>query len=340
MRIDALQLPGHGGCNPYVDILRESLRDVGLNFDRPHRVGNTPRVALLHWTENFWLDSTSSARSGIRGSVIRRGMPAFLKVLHARGFKIVWFAHNSTPHDWNGSANEWFRRADGFFQHIDAVAHLTTASTHLPVFDRFRDLPQTVVRHPHYELVDRAIHAGQAAPIARLLMLGGASQPRKNAHAAFQTIRPIPNLRAVITGDLNSEYASRFESSPNVDLIPGILDESALFALFDGTTAVLLNQPRQLNSGCMFLGLSRGAPVICPDTPTNREVRSLVGSEWIRLFEPPLTSETLAALITDPIPAELPDLNPFNPSRLGTAFQHWLVGDLLLSNSSGRSREF
>lgn len=316
------------------------MRDNNFDFNHTHRIGNTPRIALLHWTENFWLDNTFSVWSGVRRSLNRRGVPAFFKVLRARGLKTVWFAHNSTPHDWNGSADEWFRRARAFYQHVDAVVHLTTASTHLPVFDRFRDLPQTVVRHPHYELIDPAIHAGQAAPIARLLMLGGASRPRKNARAAVQTMRDIPNLRAVITGDPHSELASGFESAPNVDLIPRILDESALFALFDGATAVLLNQPRQLNSGCMFLGLSRGAPVICPDTPTNREVRSLVGSEWIRLFKDPLTSETLAALITEPIPAELPDLSPFSPSRLGKAFRHWVEGDLVLSNSSGRSREF
>lgn len=337
-RIGAFQLPGHGGCNPYVDILREALRDRGFDFDRPHRFGNTPRIALLHWTENFWLDGTSSAWSGIRSSVIRRGLPVFLKMLRARGFTVVWFAHNSTPHDWCGSAEEWFDRAEAFYEHIDAVAHLTTASMHLPVFDRFRDFPRTVVRHPHYDLVDPAVHAGQAASITRLLMLGGASQPRKNAYDAARTIQNIPNLRVVITGDLKSELASAFEFMPWVDLVTGILDERALFALFDGATGVLLNQPSQLNSGCMFLGLSRGAPVICPDTPTNREVRSMVGSEWIRLFEAPLSSQKLAELISDPIPAELPDLNPFSPGLLGKAFRHW-VDDDLEPSSLGRNPE-
>jgi hypothetical protein len=193
-----------------------------------------------------------------------------------------------------------------------------------------------VVRHPHYDLVDPAVHAGKAGEIKRLLMLGGASQPRKNAYSAVHATRSIPNIRAVITGDLASEFGIGFAFQPNVELIDGILNEPSLFALFDGATAVLLNQPNQLNSGCMFLGLSRGAPVICPDTPANREIRSLVGSDWIRLFEHPLSSEKLAELIREPIPVTLPDLAPFNPGLLGRSFRQWVDQQLVPSNSGGR----
>jgi hypothetical protein len=259
-----------------------------------------------------------------------------LGTLRARGVKIIWFAHNQTPHDWNGSTEAWFRRADAFYEHVDAVVHLTNASSRLPVFERFQALPQTVVRHPHYDLVDPAVHAGKAGEIRRVLMLGGASQPRKNAYAAVHATRSIPNIRAVITGDLASDFATGFASQPNVELIDGVLSEPSLFALFDGATAVLLNQPNQLNSGCMFLGLSRGAPVICPDTPANREIRSLVGSDWIRLFEHPLSSEKLAELIREPIPVTLPDLAPFNPGSLGRSFRQWVDQQLVLSNSGGR----
>jgi hypothetical protein len=167
-------------------------------------------------------------------------------------------------------------------------------------------------------------------------MLGGASEPRKNAYAAAQAIRNVPNMRAVITGDLASAFATGFSSYPNVHLIGGILSEPALFDLFDGATSVLLNQPNQLNSGCMFLGLSRGAPVICPDTPANREIRSMVGPEWIRLFEYPLSSEGLAELVSEPIPVKLPDLAPFNPELMGRSFRQWVDHQLVLSNSGGR----
>lgn len=338
-RIKAFQLPGHGGENPYVDILRASLSDAGFDFDHPYDLGDGARVALLHWTENHWFVGASSARSRIRSSIVRRGLPPFLKTLRARGLKVVWFVHNSTPHDWPGSAEQWFQRAQGFYQHIDAVAHLTNASTRLPAFGRFQDLPHTVVRHPHYDLVDPATHAGRAGSIAKLLMLGGASQPRKNAYAATQAISGIPNIRAVITGNLDSKPASRFMSLPCVDLIDGILSETALFSLYDGSTAVLLNQPKQLNSGCMFLGLSRGAPVICPDTPVNREMRSLVGPEWIRLFEAPLSSDKLAELISHPIPVELPNLSTFSPGLLGRNFRQWVSEELMLPKSEHRSRE-
>lgn len=335
-RIIALQLPRRGGYNPYIDIVRGSLCDRGFDFDGLHIFGQAARIALLHWTENFWLDGTSGTWARSRQFAIRQALPIVFRTLRARGLRVVWFAHNSTPHDWNGSTDAWFRQANALYEQVDAIVHLTNASSLMPVFDRFRDLPQTVVRHPHYDLVDPAIHAGQAGQIRRLLMLGGASQPRKNANSAAQAILNVPNMRAVITGDLASDFATGFASNPNVHLIDGILGEPALFALFDGATSVLLNQPNQLNSGCMFLGLSRGAPVICPDTPANREIRSMVGPEWIRLFEYPLSSEELSELVREPIPVKLPDLAPFNPDLLGRSFRQWIDHQLIPSNSGGR----
>lgn len=334
-RITTFQLPGHGNYNPYVDILRESLCRAGFKFDRAHRLRKVPRIVLLHWAENFWVDDTLVGWRGRRRSAIRRVLPIVLKVLRARGSKIVWFAHNSIPHEWSGSADAWFDRAHEFYDHVDAAVHLTNASSRLPVFGRFHTLPQTVVRHPHYDLADPIAHARQAGEICRVLMLGAASQPRKNGYSAVQAMQDVPNLRAVITGDLGSDFAAGFAAYPNVDLIDGILSEESLFALFDGATAVLLNQPNQLNSGVMFLGLSRGAAVICPDSASNREIQSMVGSKWIRLFEHPLSSEVLRELVDEPIPAELPDLTPFSPDLLGTAFRQWVDQQLLQSSTSG-----
>lgn len=334
--VNAVQLPRAGGYNPYVDILRGSLCAAGFVFGGVHFFGQTPRIVLLHWTENFWFDGASSTWARSRRFAIRRALPLLLRTLRARGFKVVWFAHNQTPHDWTESTDAWFQRANALYEQVDAVVHLTNASSRLPAFDRFQALPQTVVRHPHYDLVDPAVHSGQAGEIRRLLMLGGASQPRKNARSAVQATRNIPDITAVITGDLASDFATGFASQPNLEMIDGILSEPSLFALFDGSTAVLLNQPNQLNSGCMFLGLSRGAPVICPDTPANREIRSLVGSGWIRLFEHPLSSEKLAELIREPVPVNLPDLAPFNPEVLGRSFRQWVDQQLILSDSGGR----
>lgn len=321
--IRAFQLPFRFRYNPYVSILRFALENANFEFDGIWPVRGLPRVILLHWQESHWVGNVESVRVQTSDLIIRNCLLNTLRTLRARGCVVVWFAHNAMPHDWLGSIDEWIHCSRKFFEQIDAVVHLTDASMSVPEFDHLLGIPRTVIRHPHYALVDRVIHARQAGEIQRVIMLGAASQPRKNAYAAAAAIQDVPNLRAVITGDLNSDYARGFAFYPKVDLLDGILGERSLFSLFDGGTAVLLNQVNQLNSGVTFLGLSRGAPVICPDTPTNREIRSMVGPEWIRLFEHPLTSEQLRELTCEPINSELPDLSPFDPDSLGRSFREW-----------------
>jgi hypothetical protein len=96
-RVIALQLPQAGGYNPYVDILRGSLCIGGFDFDGVHFFRQAPRVALLHWTETYWLDGTSSTWARTRRLARRRALPILLRTLRARGFKVVWFAHNASP---------------------------------------------------------------------------------------------------------------------------------------------------------------------------------------------------------------------------------------------------
>ena len=327
-RIRAAQIPHRGRYNPYVDILRGSLHNAGFDVDGISLFSDSPRVLLLHWTENNWVVNHGSGKLRACRLAKRVALLAMMKRLRARGCTVIWFAHNATPHDWDGSTESWIYQARQFFEQVDAVVHLTDASASLRAFDHLLGLPRTVLRHPHYALVDPAIHTRQAGEIQRVLILGGATQPRKNAYSAAQAIQAIPHLRAVITGDLDSRFASGFTSYPKVDLLDGFLGEKSLFSHFDGATAVLLNQANQLNSGVMFLGLSRGAPVICPDTPANREIRSIVGSEWIRLFDTPLTADYLAELTRAPIPSVLPDLSSFDPESLARSFRNWFDKEL------------
>lgn len=322
--VSLIQSPPHGYGNPYIDILRTSLQKAGLEVGSFRTFRDSPRVILLHWTENYWFGNHASATRRSLRFIKRKALLFALKTLRARGSTVVWFAHNTLPHGWPGSQESWNHQAREFFQQLDVVVHLTKASASLPEFDHLLNLAHTVVRHPHDSRVDPALHARQAGGIQRVLLLGGASQPRKNAYSAAQAIQGVPELRAVITGDLESDFASAFTSYPKVDLLDGFLCEKSLFSLFDGATAVLLNQVNQLNSGVMYLGLSRGAPVICPDTPSNREIRSIVGSDWIRLFEHPLSSEKLAEHTRKRIPAELPDLTAFDPDTIAVNFREWL----------------
>lgn len=316
-------LPIRHAINPYFDVLKGSLRSAGVEVLTARQVfwRRVPRLVLVHWQEHLWAPGVT-LKHRVTNPLRRRILLAVLRSLRRRGSTVVWFAHNQVPHAWTGSHAEWVKRSRPFFAEVDAVAHLTEASTLVPGFAHLAHLPAVIVRHPHYPLVDPVEHAAKAGRIGRVLLLGGLEQ-RKNAVEAVGAIVSDGHLTAVVTGD--GRPRDPVFASPRVHVIEGLLDADTLEGLFDGTTVVLLNQAEQVNSGVLYLALSRGAPVLCPDTQVNRELRSLVGPDWIRLFRPPLSPSALRELTAQPIPASLPDLQVFSPARIGEAFVASLV---------------
>lgn len=318
-----LMLPIRHKINPYFGLLKRSLEATGTEMTTVRQLCSlsAPEAVLVHWQENYWTDQGGGAlRRGV-DSLVRATLLRVLRSLRRRGSTVVWFAHNQTPHAWKGSTEEWFIRSRPFFAEVDCVAHLSEVAPTLPGFAHIRHLPRIVIRHPHYELVQQIDHAAKAGSVQRVLLLGGLER-RKNAWEAVRVILETGHLTAVLTGR-GRPMDLRVEPS-RVQLIEGFLDDAELYGLFDGGTAVLLNQVHQVNSGVMYLALSRGAPVLCPDTPVNREIQSLVGTSWIRIFEPPLTASSLCELTREPISTALPDLTPFSPILLGQVLNQWI----------------
>jgi glycosyltransferase involved in cell wall biosynthesis len=73
-----------------------------------------------------------------------------------------------------------------------------------------------------------------------------------------------------------------------------------------------------LNSGSALLALTHNRPILLPNRGALVELQSTVGKDWVRIYEPPLTPETLSdslawAGCTRP-PA--PDLRHFSPEPI------------------------
>lgn len=316
--VRVLMFPIWHAINPYLDVLKQSLQTAGIEGATLRQLWSVhpPEAVLVHWQENLWVDP-QGAKQRVTYPLRRRLLLVLLRSLRRRGSTVVWFAHNQKPHAWEGSITDWVKRAQPFFEQVDAVAHLSETSSTLSGFTHIAHLPSMIVRHPHYALVSPDEHAANAGEITRVLLLGGLER-RKNAGGAVRAILDTHYLTAVVTGD--GRPTDPALASPRVHVMEGLVSDAALMAVFDGRTVVLLNQPHQINSGVMYLALSRGAPVLCPDTPVNREIRASVGGNWIRLFRPPLTAEVLRSITEAPIPRVLPDLSPFSPGRIGAAF--------------------
>lgn len=227
-------------------------------------------------------------------------------------------AHNATPHQWNDSQEEWNNRFRAYLKVVDATAFLTLSSREHCAFTRLRAKPWCVMPHPHYALLPACEFKAARTRISRLVFLGGLA-PRKEALDSISLSSRLPDLEVVVTGSGDApSLRERIESDGGrpVTLVEGRLPDTDLYALLQDSAAVVLTQRDALNSGVVFLALSRGAVVICPDNPTNVELQAEFGPSWMRTFDGVLDEERLAALLEEPIPAELPDLTHRAPERV------------------------
>jgi hypothetical protein len=71
------------------------------------------------------------------------------------------------------------------------------------------------------------------------------------------------------------------------------------------------------NSGAAILALSAQLPVLCPNMGSMPELQQLVGTEWVRLFDGPISQSQLREAVTwlGP-PRGAPNLEPFAWPRL------------------------
>lgn len=307
--------------NPYLGIVRNGLETHGVEVVRWQWgiVLHPPAAVALSWAEYLWLPA-SSAWGSVRRRVGRAVFVASLRLLRRRGTVVVHIAHNAKPHRWGGSQEEWDNRFAAYFELVDATAFLTESARDHRAFSRLRSKPWCLLPHPHYTLLQALDFKVAGARISRLVFLGGLNA-RKDARNAIRLSARTLDLEVIVTGSGDAtELRERIESdrARPVTLIEGHLQEADLHDLLRPPTAVVLTQRDALNSGVVFLALSRGAVVICPDNATNIELQAEFGTGWVRTFDDVLDEARLAALLEEPIPAELPDLANRAPERVVT----------------------
>jgi hypothetical protein len=227
------------------------------------------------------------------------------------GTVVAFVKHNEIPHSWPKSREEWMQTCSRLWQSVDVIVHMTETSRQNECSSLLQKKPGVIVPHPHYDLVDPVEHGESARRISRLVVLGGLER-RKNALAAVQTALDIGEIEIIVSGTSDGSpwqnVVAPQATTSSLHIHSGLIEESDLYAMFDGSAAVILNQRTALNSGVMFLALSRGAPVICPDSRVNLELQEEFGTNWIRTFSGVLTTAGLRELIAEPVPRRLPDL--------------------------------
>jgi beta-1,4-mannosyltransferase len=323
-----LAWPKRIGLNPYFAIISEGLEQQGCRVvDFRYRHALVGRFDVLHvHFPTFPFNNRHRWIALVRMAILM----SLLTLLRARGRRVAWTIHNLAHHERFHVGLER-RFMDWFTGKVDLAIHLSE-SGRLAALDRFPRLGRrrsVVIPHPRYAEPGPGLAPRKAAPSlgvppdAPMLLFFGQIRPYKNIPdliSAFSTL-PMPAGRLVIAGLASDVLAREMQAlsiDPRIQLNLRQIPEEELQVLLAATTLVVLPYREILNSGAALLSLTHRRPVLVPDRGAMAELQSCVGPEWVRLFQPPLTSAHLAEAVdwARSRPAGAPDLSAFSPDLI------------------------
>jgi glycosyltransferase involved in cell wall biosynthesis len=275
--------------NPFVRILKDGLASQGCEVvswrERPDPA--TVDVFLPQWPELQWYTQHKSTPARVVAATRRSSIEFYCSAVRKHGGHVCWLAHDRMPHPASAAGvthDEWLALCAPLHRLFDSVVHLTRASLVDAAFSHLSHLPQAVIPHPHYPLVDPDSVPREPIPLRRFVFING-TDPRKEAAPAITRLAEL-GRDVVITGTegQSKEIDVLVRRNPNLRLIPAGMSDTELRELLTPGSAAVLSQRLLLNSGVMFLALSRGVPVLCPDNPVNREIAAGLDDGWVRTY--------------------------------------------------------
>lgn len=301
-RVRVLSSPGRWeqGDNPVFQLLFGSYGDSVelVNFTWWRAFKGSYDVLHLHWPEYLMRDSRRIKKT------VKQLLFAFL-IFKTQVFNIptIWTVHNDEPHEAGGSLESALFERWG-----KTVTHKVHLSEWAASHDPFPSERCTVIRHGHYIPVLNQEHSpkNRLHPLGPRLLFFGFLRPYKgieNLIEAFGSIRSErpgiganPSLRIVgkaISVEYGLELGKQAMSCTTIELTDTFLNNEELEKEIDETDLVILPYSRMYNSGAVLLSLSVGRPVLVPESPTMKELQAEVGSNWVRMYVPPLNSAHL-----------------------------------------------
>lgn len=315
------------GENPFVRAFSSGLERHDAQVDEfSFARAVLRRYDVLHM---HWPDSHLRSKSWLRGAGKHARLAAVCLLLRARRTRIVWMMHNLIPHE----RDHWINaRLFGWLlprlcTHVIALTPgglLDARSLYPPL----RAKPAAVVPHGHYRgLIPQppprsACRARLGLPAdRRTLLFFGGIRPYKNVQRLIESMRALPGCDAqlVVVGEpaLGVKAQDLIEAAQGDERIRLHLrfasdEETSLF--MGAAELVVLPFARIQNSGSVLLALSCNRCVLAPRLGSLPELQRIVGSRWLRLYDPPLTAGVLAHALAEPAPAEheAPDLSAFD----------------------------
>ncbi|MEX0331040.1 MAG: glycosyltransferase [Puniceicoccaceae bacterium] len=271
-----------------------------------------PACLHLHWPDGF-VFHPSLLKSTFRAVLLL----SIVTVYRLLGTRIVWTIHNLRSHEnYHQNLEDWFWKH--FFSRLDGWISLSSASASqaaaIPILGK---LPNTVIVHGFHPRPEDC-HDQQAKEERTgksLICFGKIRRYKEIPHLleVYSQLDP-PRCELTVAGQCDDPELSRIVEGlaatlPEVRLIQRYVSKQELDGLLNSSSGVVIPYAGSLNSGVVFHALSYGKRVLAPATPTFLELRDDFGSNWLTLFEPPLTKEALEefAIQLDTTPATCVD---------------------------------
>ncbi len=276
--------------NPYLRMLAAELTAAGIEStvvsEWPRRMPilgawraqGRPGVVHLHWIHDFL--------GGSKGAPTRRNVLWFdwqLRLLKARGVRIVWTVHNLKGHEAGTDKRDidahrrLIERADAIILHCHMAreALIERYQPSAAARDRMHVLPHGNYAR-HYDVGADAAEARRSLglpPSGRVFAFVGAIRGYKNVGElldAFSGVAQLgPQDRLLICGKplprkLGRELEERAAADPRIVLRLDRIPDEDLSAILRAADAAVLPFRDILTSGSAILAMSHGRPVIAP----------------------------------------------------------------------------
>lgn len=334
--------------NFYIDLLTRSLKefDVSIQSLGGKKIDNNIDIIHLHWPENYLRN--------FRKRKIKIALVKFIiQLVRARlqRIPIVWTVHNTQPHEKHAgklvySTFYWIltRLVNGCIYMCESSK--TQAEQAYP---QLSSKPNTIIPHGHYEstvIIPDSISDARkmigvpedSTLISHCGVIRGYKNTLKLAEEFLQL--DLKNTYLIIAGNCRSKKLARkitniSETTDSIIFINEVIPEELMSAIIYASDISALPYKRVTNSGAAIYSLSLRTPVFAPRTGVFSDLHQC-HSEWIYLYDPPLTMQSLEkgiAWAKSHKPTEPLDLSAYDWHLIAEQTRNFY--DSLLSTVSG-----
>ena len=326
-----LALPREMTLDPYHKRLNDGLERYGWKvsqFTYRRALINRYRILHLHHPM-FRVSDRLKVVVALRRVVI---ICCLLMIARVRRSKIVWSMHNLVSHE---QFHPWLERL--FLRWLSTQVSM---SIHMSDVGRFaackeypllEQRPSVVIPLMHFgdnydnlpSFVEARSQLGLACDLRVLLFLGQIRK-YKNVPDLIRTFSALSerDLRLFIVGKpRDATLADEIRAAASDQRITLSLQAASIDAVkiyMAAASLVVAPYSEVLNSGSALLALTHCRPILLPNRGAMAELQSIVGKDWVRIYEPPLTPEALsdalewAGFSRSPVP----DLRRFSPESI------------------------